>query len=122
VRRAQPGIFFNTATNYGAITRAGSGLLSTEDPPARGEFIAIYATGLGAVRPGASGLEETLLQPEVLIGGNRAEVTYSGLAPGFVGLYQVNARIPSQIPAGDATVVLATPGFNSNEVRIRIRQ
>jgi uncharacterized protein (TIGR03437 family) len=122
VRAAQPGLFFNTATNVGAITRAGSALLTTDDPPTAGDFISIYATGLGAVRIGASGLDETTGRPEVLIGGVPAEVSYSGVAPGFIGLYQVNAKIPAGIAAGQKPVVVSMGGTaRSNEVLIRVR-
>ena len=122
VRPVQPGIFFDTATSVGAITIAGSAQLTTEQPPAGGEQISIYATGLGAVRPpSASGLEETVLQPEVSINGTRAQVTYSGLAPGFVGLYQLNVVVPPGTPAGTATVAITAAGARSNDVRIRVR-
>jgi uncharacterized protein (TIGR03437 family) len=42
---------------------------------------------------------------EVWIGGKRAEVHYAAAAPGQVaGLFQVNARIPEDTPAGEASV------------------
>ncbi len=34
------------------------------------------------------------------IGGQSAAVDFSGLAPFFVGLYQVNARVPEGVAAG----------------------
>ncbi|HYP09701.1 MAG TPA: hypothetical protein VER03_25980, partial [Bryobacteraceae bacterium] len=117
----QPGIFFNTATNEGAITIAGSGQLTSDNPPAAGEYISIYATGLGSVQPGASGLDETVIPAEVWIGGARAEVLYSGRAPGFVGLYQLNARVPAQTAPGTNAVSVVLGGVRSNEVRIRVR-
>jgi uncharacterized protein (TIGR03437 family) len=121
VRAVQPGIFFNTTTNAGAITRANSALLTTDDPPAAGDFISIYATGLGAVRTGATGLDETTIKPEVLIGGVSAEITYSGLAPGFTGLYQLNAKIPAGATAGQKPVVINMSGVRSNEVQIQVK-
>jgi uncharacterized protein (TIGR03437 family) len=121
VRAVQPGIFFNTATAVGAITKANSAFLTTEDPPAPGDFISIYATGLGAVRTGATGFDETLIRPEVLIGGASAEVTYSGLAPGFTGLYQLNAKIPAGATAGQKRVVISMNGTRSNEVQIHVK-
>ncbi len=41
----------------------------------------------------------------VTIGGVEAPVAYQGLAPGFVGLYQVNAVLPSTVAPGDAVLV-----------------
>jgi uncharacterized protein len=58
--------------------------------------ITLWCTGLGAVD--ARGL--TRLTPTVTVNGVNAEVLYSGLAPGFPGLYQVNvSRAPSPILA-----------------------
>jgi hypothetical protein len=51
----------------------------------------IWATGLGAVRSAG----DTLWQPRVEINGTSAPVLFSGLAPGWMGLYQVNVRLPA---------------------------
>ena len=37
-----------------------------------------------------------------LIGGEKAKVTFAGLAPGIIGLYQVNAQVPTSTVVGDA--------------------
>jgi minor extracellular serine protease Vpr len=62
----------------------------------------LYATGLGPVTPAppsgapasASPLSTCQTQPLLLVSQSVAEVLFCGLAPGFVGLYQVNFRIP----------------------------
>lgn len=55
--------------------------------------VTLWTTGLGPVeRRGL--LDYTVEQPSVSIGGMPAPVTFSGLAPGWLGLYQVNAAIP----------------------------
>jgi uncharacterized protein (TIGR03437 family) len=49
-------------------------------------------------------------------------VTYSGLAPGFAGLYQVNVLIPNAAPAGGSVnLVLTIGGVQSNTVTIAIQ-
>jgi uncharacterized protein (TIGR03437 family) len=53
----------------------------------------IWATGLGAVR--STG--DTLWQPRVEINGTDALLLFSGLAPGWMGLYQVNVRLPAGV-------------------------
>jgi uncharacterized protein (TIGR03437 family) len=41
----------------------------------------------------------------VLINGIATEVQFAGLAPGYIGLYQVNALIPPKTAASDAVTV-----------------
>ena len=41
------------------------------------------------------------------LGGTQASVTYAGLAPNFVGLYQFNVTVP-QVAAGDAVPLTFT--------------
>ena len=48
--------------------------------------------------------------PTVMIGGSKAIVSFSGLAPGFVGLYQVNAEVPANLKAGNQAVIVESPG------------
>jgi uncharacterized protein (TIGR03437 family) len=106
-------------------------------PAKRGEFISIFCTGLGDVtnRPpsGAAGVvinpfwgltmpSTTISVPVASIGGIRAPVTFSGLAPGFVGLYQVNVQVLDNAPSGDAVPVVVTlGGASSNTVTIAVQ-
>jgi len=47
--------------------------------------------------------------------------TFAGLAPGFVGLFQVNAQIPAGAPSGNAvTLAISVGGAISNQVTIAI--
>jgi uncharacterized protein (TIGR03437 family) len=122
VRTLQPGIFVvDPAEVVGAVTRAGSWLTTSEDPPGGGDMVSIYLTGLGPVQFRGA-LAETLARPEVMIGGRVAEIHYSGLAPGFVGLYQINARVPSGLAAGLTKLSVTVAGQRSNEVHIRLRE
>jgi uncharacterized protein (TIGR03437 family) len=66
----------------------------------------------GAPAP-ASPLARTTATPEVRIGGQPAQVLYSGLAPGFAGLYQINAAIPAGVAAGAQPLTIATGGRSS---------
>jgi uncharacterized protein (TIGR03437 family) len=125
----QPGIF-TTAQNgqgQGSILIGGTGIVAGpgqgQQPVSRGQYIEIYATGLGNVaEPGgspppgdgqpapASGspLFSAVATPTVTIGGVNAPVTFAGLAPGFVALYQVNAQVPSTAPVGSMVPVVLT--------------
>ena len=80
-----------------------------------GETITFYGTGFGVVNPAIgpgqiAASPNTLVAPfTVSIGGSRAAVAYSGLAPTFVGLYQFNVVVPA-IAASDAAPVAITLG------------
>jgi uncharacterized protein (TIGR03437 family) len=57
----------------------------------------------------------------VTIGNVQADVIFSGLAPGYVGLYQVNALVPAGVAAGSAVpVVISMGGASSNTVTIAV--
>jgi uncharacterized protein (TIGR03437 family) len=113
-----------------ATVAARAGAFLDSRPARRGEAVSIYGTGLGpVVNPPATGapasdnpLSATTTTPTVTIGGIPAIVTYSGLAPGYVGLYQVNAIVPASAPIGDAVpVVLSIGGVTSNAVTIAVQ-
>ena len=53
----------------------------------------------------------------VLIGGKTASTYYVGLAPDFIGLYQINVTVPTDAPSGDLSFELSTPNaFSSTAV------
>jgi uncharacterized protein (TIGR03437 family) len=107
------------STLYGAILHADYSLASVTSPAVAGETLLIYCTGLGPVSPApadgaaASGAATTALTPTVTIGGTSATISYSGLAPGYVGLYQINAVVPSGLASGNVPVVIAAGGASS---------
>jgi uncharacterized protein (TIGR03437 family) len=140
VAGAQPGIYMieQSGLGYGAIVIANDGALAAPvgrypgiatRPVRAGEFLTIYCAGLGAVenQPQAGELSPsdplaaTLAAPAVTIGGIPARVTFSGLAPGYVGLYQVNAEVPEGLPESDSVgVVLTMNNLESNRVQIAV--
>jgi uncharacterized protein (TIGR03437 family) len=90
-------------------------VVSATNPARRGEAVQIYLTGLGAVNPAVADGAAAPASPlstavatiiNVYVGGVPAQVSFRGLAPGFAGLYQVNAVIPAGAPGG-ANVPLA---------------
>ena len=131
---ASPGLFTLAGTGTGqlaainvedgnSINGVGTGL----KPVGRGKIIALYGTGQGLIdnlpEDGVppSGPVPTDGKPFVVVAGKRlddADILYSGLAPGLVGVWQLNIRIPDTVPpssqAGPAQIVLLWRDVPSN--------
>jgi uncharacterized protein (TIGR03437 family) len=98
-------------------------IVATSCPAAAGDVVELYANGLGPTTnqpasgnpaPGGSlaNLAQTTTLPVVMIGGQQATVSFAGLAPPYVGLYQVNATIPAGIH-GNQPITIAIGGKTS---------
>ena len=128
-----PGIFSMNGQGFGpgAIQDSSYQLIAASNPAGAGATtILIYCTGLGAVtnqpQTGAAApsnpLAATKTTPTVTIGNVPAQVLWSGLAPGSVGLYQVNVLVPANAPTGNAVpVVVSIGGATSNAVEIAVQ-
>ncbi len=100
-------------------------------PAAPGDYLVLYATGLGEVTPNGdpsgtplatgvvapvsgSPLYETTATPTVQVGGIAATVLFSGVAPGTAGEYQIDFQVPSGVTEGDAVpLTVSMPGSNT---------
>lgn len=124
----QPGIINYSANgnDFGVILHADYQLADSSHPVAPGETVLIYCTGLGAVHSppgdgaGASG-QSTVATPTVTIGGISGHVSFSGLAPSFVGLNQVNVDVPQGVKSGNQPVVLTIGSASSPVVQVPVR-
>jgi len=100
-------------------------------PASIGETIVIYCTGLGAVSPAVTEgspapstppLATTINPVSVTVGGRPSQVMFSGLAPGFAGLYQINAVVPTGIATGnEVPMVVSVAGQTSPPVTIAVQ-
>jgi virginiamycin B lyase len=126
-----PGIFSTnaTGTGQGAILDSNYDLVDSSNPTTAGNTLQIFCTGLGAVsNPPQDGSpapssppSTTLTMPTVTIGSGGAAVLFSGLAPGFIGLYQVNVEVPAAVAKGNAVpVVISIGGVSTNTVTIAV--
>lgn len=128
-----PGIFeYDDASSGRRVAAALDGrnaVISGANPVARGGVIQMFVNGLGRVSATpASGepastttLSNTLATPEVRIGGRVAPIVFSGLAPGLVGLYQVNVTVPDDVATGVQTLTLAIGGVTSQQSQVIVR-
>jgi uncharacterized protein (TIGR03437 family) len=129
VASAQPAILSTsgTGTGQGHIYRidstGGTALADAQTPAQAGQVLVIYCAGLGAVSPSVpagsgsppgGALSYTNAPVSLTIGGQPADVKFAGLAPGFAGLYQLNAVMPGGVAAGDQVpVTISVAGQNS---------
>jgi uncharacterized protein (TIGR03437 family) len=78
----------------------------------------------GSVAPAdGSVLYKTVQTPTVTVGGVATPVQFSGIAPGFSGLYQVNVQVPGGItPGDDVPIVVSMPNGVSDSATIAVHQ
>ena len=132
VDASSPGIFSveETGIGPGVLTHADFRLITEANPALPGETIVIFLTGVGALNPpvvdGAPGPADPLsftTDPNVavLFGGEEGRIFFSGAAPFFVGLYQINVTIPDTVFPGPAVpVAIATSNAFSDFVDVTI--
>ncbi len=132
VLTAAPGIFTQDAATppKGAVLNQNFSLNTSTNVALRGDTVQIYGTGPGAfknaITDGAgapsSPLNQTKSTPQVFVGGVPAEVSFSGLAPNFAALWQLNVKVPTQsFITGRVPVVVFMDGVSSNEVAIFVQ-
>jgi uncharacterized protein (TIGR03437 family) len=90
--------------------------------------LVIYLTGLGPTSPAVgtgqagpfSPLALSLTQPTVTLGGVDLPVLFSGLAPGLVGVDQINVSVPVTVPDGMSVPLVITQGTVSTSIPERV--
>lgn len=111
------------------IVNGRNGLIVTNSNPVkRGDTVVIYLTGLGKTNPAvdtglsspSDPLATPLVTPKVSIGGVEEPVTFAGLTPGEVGVYQINARILTWTPTGFTVPLTITQGGGVTTLNLRV--
>lgn len=104
-----------------AATHLNNHPISFDEPAAPGEIVTLYITGLGQSQPqsatGEAATADPLLkttEPEVIVGGVKAEVLFAGKAPGLAGTDQLNIKIPEDI--ADSSVQICGKDHCSNKL------
>lgn len=135
-----PGIFTQAANGSGsAIATNEDGTLNTQTNPAiAGHIITLYCTGQGFIAGApadgtVSGKALQTAQPPLVFVGSQVQtgsaITYSGLAPTLVGVWQINVMIPANaitLPNNPTDVVVifgnVASGNASRVVEIYVKQ
>jgi uncharacterized protein (TIGR03437 family) len=127
ISKYAPAVFMDPVTKQVALVHADGKFVNKDNPANRDEPLVLYASGLGATTGGsvAAGAGSPSSPPAAVSGvslyfGDPSYsqagiiVDWAGLAPGFVGLYQLNIRVPGNHIKGDAVpVTLKIGGISS---------
>jgi uncharacterized protein (TIGR03437 family) len=125
---AAPALFPDS--NGDAIATHLNGALVNQSAPAGpGEWVVIYAEGLGPTDPAANRYSAAptaapivlLPQFSILLDGNPVDagaLYYVGITPGFVGLYQINLHLPQNVAANPQ--VLVSIGNQSSQPNLQL--
>ncbi|HXS95177.1 MAG TPA: hypothetical protein VN736_11265 [Candidatus Limnocylindrales bacterium] len=117
-----PGIFaYGSASFAVAVHNSDGTLVGPNNPAAAGEIIILYVTGLGPLTvdlPDGYGAPSNPLAFTVdpfraIVDGEDCQVLFSGLGPGFVGLYQLNLKLPFDLRSGNLPIQITTQYANS---------
>jgi uncharacterized protein (TIGR03437 family) len=103
-------------------------LVTPTNPIHPNDYVEIYLTGMGATMPSvaaglpgpANPLAMVQSPPSVMLGGYPLTVTYAGLAPGEVGVYQIDAFVPFGVPLGLSVPLAIYQGGGSTSVNERV--
>ncbi|MFN0172589.1 MAG: hypothetical protein ACKV22_39925 [Bryobacteraceae bacterium] len=131
IRSTAPSVFRSASEGSTRPVVIKDGAFVDEANPVRaGDELTIYATGMGLTSPQVeaglpgpdSPLAETVIRPEVTLGEQPLEVLYSGLAPGQVGVYQLNVRVSSAVRGGGDVPLKIRQGESATELAIRVEE
>ena len=124
---AAPGVF-QYGEKRAVVQNDDYSLNGAASPAKAGSYVVVYITGTGRLdNPVATGgpaggdpLSRPRASVSATIGGQLAEIAFAGLTPGFVGLGQVNLKIPN-LPAGDYPLVVTVGSEKSNSAMIAVK-
>jgi uncharacterized protein (TIGR03437 family) len=124
---AAPGIF-QFGEKRAVVQNQDYSVNTAENPAAAGSVVVAYLTGSGAldfpVDTGKVAAADPLSRPRALVtatvNGQPAEVAFAGLTPQFVGLMQVNLRVPALLP-GTYPLVITAGAEKSNAAMITVK-
>ena len=130
---AAPGVFFvsgnpSNRQNQAAIQNSDYSLNTPNNPALAGSPIIAYLTGTGPVTPAAStgipapldSLSYLTSSYNAMLWPNPAAIAFAGLAPGYVGLTQMNVSIPPGLATGTYPLSLTVNGQAANTANVSV--
>ena len=130
VNLTTPGVFTipNGGINHASARHLNGTLVTTANPAKIGETISAYLSGLGDLTTnladGGVGPVVTPAKPSntlaFYVGGLAVTPSVVALAPGLVGIYQVQLAIPAGVATGDVFLDVAGPDSYSSQATIAV--
>jgi uncharacterized protein (TIGR03437 family) len=130
---AAPSVFQSGAagpeTGLATIVRASNSQLVTPTNPIHpNDALIIFLTGMGQTTPQvpsgmpspSNPLAQANITPRVTLGGVSLGVGYAGLVPGEVGVYQINATVPTSVPQGLSIPLNINQGGANTTLNVRV--
>ncbi len=114
-----------------AVYRDSDNLLVTlTNPVHKGDLLTIYVSGLGVTTPAVSAGQPSpsnppavaILTPTVTLDGVNLPVSFAGLTPGQIGIYQINVSVPQGVTQGLSIPLTVAQGNASSTVSVRVVQ
>lgn len=141
IAAAQPSIFRIDAGDTTGVAQdiwnrltAGTppdpGSIAPSQPVKPGDKLVIYCTGLGALKqaldpavPAPATPVATMNPVTVAIGSQSANVSFAGLVPGYIGIYQIRLTVPGGIVSagGAVPLIVSVSGQSSAPVPITVQ-
>jgi uncharacterized protein (TIGR03437 family) len=112
-----------------AMDGVSGALVDAGNPARAGGLVQILASGLGRVTPNwpvgmaapaGEAAPAVIEQVKAFLDGSALEVVRATLAPGYIGYYLVEVRLPEIINSGAAELFLAAGNAQTNKVRLYI--
>ena len=143
---ASPGIFTANQSGSGqaAVVNQDNTINGSAHPAPAGSTITIYGTGQGQVSPAVpdgTAAPSSILSNSVAVPTSDGKtclnsqpsmcvafgsvgfgtVKYSGLAPGYIGLWQINVVVPDGLVSGSVPIRVVIDGSTSNIANVVVR-
>jgi len=126
---AAPGLFAQSA-GRALVQNADYSVNTAQNPAKMGTTIVTYVNGSGPVSSSLADGSLTPMAPPIYstaqvsatIGNENAQVSFAGLAPGMVGLMQMNIQVPSDLAGGNYPLTVSINGAASNSGIISLAQ
>ncbi len=116
-------------TGLTTVFRAANNQIVTPTNPIRpGDTLVIYLTGMGLTSPSVTAGMPAPMSPlawasaatTVSLGGSQLSLQYAGMAPGEVGVYQINAVVPGSVTQGMSMPLVISQGATSTTLDERV--